>query len=446
MYNEPGGSAFDWIEIENIGAGPVDLTGVAFTAGITFTFPAMALPAGGHVLVVEDQPSFEAQNGTGHLIAGEYSGSLSNGGEQIRLEDSAGGAILDFVYDDAWYPTTDGGGYSMVIRDVHADRSTWGEASAWRPSTFTGGSPEASELPFCSDGVDNDGDSLVDAGDPGCAGPSADREDPACNDGLDNDGDGAIDLADTHCAVASENSEEPSSIDPFLCYKVRRNPAGERFTSQVVSLDDAVDGAIDFKVLTDVALCTPGELNQSGVLADASTHLEGYKITLAPGEPNLLPRLGLHFESVFGPIVVDTKPRVDRLLVPTAASDSGPVSAPDPNGHDVDHYECHQATLSRLAPDYFPRTAQAHFSGAFDAADYDLRRPSRVCAPVDKNGEGIKNAEGYLICYPAKVDKSSTKHVRRFGIHAANQFGDGWLLDTIKEEELCVPSRLTGGL
>ena len=90
--------------------------------------------------------------------------------------------------------------------------------------------------------------------------------------------------------------------------------------------------------------------------------------------------------------------------------------------------------------------AQAHFSGAFDAADYDLRRPRRVCAPVDKNGEGIKNSEGYLICYPAKVDKFSTKHVRRFGIHAANQFGDGWILDTIKEEELCVPSRLTGGL
>jgi len=47
----------------------------------------------------------------------------------------------------------------------------------------------------CGDGVDNDGDGLVDAaGDPGCGGStSTNREDPQCDDDLDNEGDGGID-------------------------------------------------------------------------------------------------------------------------------------------------------------------------------------------------------------------------------------------------------------
>jgi len=47
----------------------------------------------------------------------------------------------------------------------------------------------------CDDGVDNDGDGLVDfPEDPGCANATADRENPQCNDGVDNDGDGKIDF------------------------------------------------------------------------------------------------------------------------------------------------------------------------------------------------------------------------------------------------------------
>ena len=48
--------------------------------------------------------------------------------------------------------------------------------------------------PKCRDGDDNDGDGLVDDGDPGCASPEADAEQTACNDGIDNDGDGGTDF------------------------------------------------------------------------------------------------------------------------------------------------------------------------------------------------------------------------------------------------------------
>jgi hypothetical protein len=45
----------------------------------------------------------------------------------------------------------------------------------------------------CTDGIDNDGDGLIDAADPGCANGSH-VEAPPCNDGIDNDGDGKIDF------------------------------------------------------------------------------------------------------------------------------------------------------------------------------------------------------------------------------------------------------------
>ena len=63
----------------------------------------------------------------------------------------------------------------------------------------------------CSDGLDNDGDGLVDLADPGCSDASDDDEYnaplPQCSDGIDNDGDGRIDMADPSCSGPSDNDE-----------------------------------------------------------------------------------------------------------------------------------------------------------------------------------------------------------------------------------------------
>ncbi len=56
------------------------------------------------------------------------------------------------------------------------------------------------DLPVCADGLDNDGDGLVDdAEDLGCRNPQSDTESPACDNGIDDDGDGRVDLADSQC-------------------------------------------------------------------------------------------------------------------------------------------------------------------------------------------------------------------------------------------------------
>jgi hypothetical protein len=53
--------------------------------------------------------------------------------------------------------------------------------------------------PSCSDGIDNDGDGLIDQLDPGCQSPEGPPNHPSCSDGIDNDGDGLVDLADPDC-------------------------------------------------------------------------------------------------------------------------------------------------------------------------------------------------------------------------------------------------------
>lgn len=141
---------FEFIELKNISALPVDLTDVRFTKGIDFNFPAgRILPAGGFVLLVKNPAAFAMRygNGLADLIAGSYGpDSLSNGGEQVKLSYGLGEPIRDFVYDDAapWPEGADGQGYSLTLvnPDANPDHAL---ASSWKASARIGGTPGADE-------------------------------------------------------------------------------------------------------------------------------------------------------------------------------------------------------------------------------------------------------------------------------------------------------------
>src|SRR5262249_24192763 len=66
----------------------------------------------------------------------------------------------------------------------------------------------------CSDGIDNDGDGLVDLADPGCSSATdASERNPAvaCDNGRDDDGDGLVDFpADPGCLSVTSNLENPA--------------------------------------------------------------------------------------------------------------------------------------------------------------------------------------------------------------------------------------------
>ncbi len=132
----------EFIELKNIGAESINLNFVSFTNGVEFTFPDVDLAPDEYVLIVEDIDAFTNKYGPSLNIAGEYFGSLNNGGERIELLDAAGSTIHNFKYSDGWFTITDGMDFSLVVTDpLNTEPSLFSDKSAWRPSTGPGGSP-----------------------------------------------------------------------------------------------------------------------------------------------------------------------------------------------------------------------------------------------------------------------------------------------------------------
>ena len=95
-------------------------------------------------LQVKNLAAFAWRYGTNgiNIAPGVYTGSLSNAGERIKLEDRTNSTILEFKYDDDWYMATDGEGFSLAISDpTDPDLDSWDQRESWRPSTQTNGSP-----------------------------------------------------------------------------------------------------------------------------------------------------------------------------------------------------------------------------------------------------------------------------------------------------------------
>jgi hypothetical protein len=235
----------------------------------------------------------------------------------------------------------------------------------------------------------------------------------------------------------------PIPPDHFLCYKARPTKDSPKFDPRTVALADQFDAvARNFDVTRPLSLCNPADKKGEGI-TDPTTHLKGYRIRLTKTAPPQPPGVkhAVRVTNQFGELLLDTL-RPDRLLVPTAKSLTGPVDSPGPNN--VDHYKCYKVRGSKGAPK-FKAILGVSVSDQFINQPpklYDLKRPTRLCNPVDKNGEGIKNPATHLVCYQAKLAKGQPRHQPVSPIFVNNQFGPE-ILQAVKEEDLCVPSAKT---
>jgi hypothetical protein len=110
----------------------------------TITKPSIILGPDEYVLVVKDINAFAERypSVTEVNILGPYEGQLSNGGETVKLEDFTNSTILEFGYEDNWYPITDGAGFSLVTaNEDDPNLESWDEKEGWRPSAVYNGSP-----------------------------------------------------------------------------------------------------------------------------------------------------------------------------------------------------------------------------------------------------------------------------------------------------------------
>jgi hypothetical protein len=77
----------------------------------------------------------------------------------------------------------------------------------------------------------------------------------------------------------------------------------------------------------------------------------------------------------------------------------------------------------------------------FETKNTTVLRPVSVCAPVDKNGEGIGNADDHLVCYDIRDVRGQTRFPRQ-DVEITNQLDDDSqkLRLTVADTD-CVPSR-----
>ncbi len=123
-----------WVELKNTGASPVDLSGWSLSEAVSYTFPSgTTLNAGALLVVARDSAALLAKY-PGRSITGPWSGSLSDEGERIVLEDNRGNPVDAVAYGTRlrWPKYADQGGASVELRDARADDS---QPEAWSAST-----------------------------------------------------------------------------------------------------------------------------------------------------------------------------------------------------------------------------------------------------------------------------------------------------------------------
>ena len=153
-------SAEEYVELYNNGGAPVTLTGWQFTSGVTFTFPAASIPAGGYLVVAANAAAFTLKYPTVTNYVAGWIGQLSNSSNTITLKDALAVTMDTMDYTDdgdwgqrrrqdppdyghrgwVWGSDADGGGKSLELINALYDNST---GQNWASSTAVQGTPGA---------------------------------------------------------------------------------------------------------------------------------------------------------------------------------------------------------------------------------------------------------------------------------------------------------------
>ncbi len=144
LYVQPGNAAdpHEFIELFNRSNQTIDLGDWEIRGGIRFKFSdGIELSPGSFQVVAENPLALEEAFGVASL--GPFSGSLSNEGESLRLEDSNGEIVdlVDFELGFPWPTIAAGGGSSLELLHPDLDNNV---GLAWRSSGF-GGQPSLDE-------------------------------------------------------------------------------------------------------------------------------------------------------------------------------------------------------------------------------------------------------------------------------------------------------------
>jgi hypothetical protein len=120
--------------------------------------------------------------------------------------------------------------------------------------------------------------------------------------------------------------------------------------------------------------------------------------------------------------------------VPTAKSLSGPIDLPA--AFAVDHFKCYRTAFEKF------RAFAIAIVDQFGTITVDIKKPSHLCMPADKNGEGIADLTQYLMCYQVRITHGTPLAQAPSVIYTHDQFGPD-TYPAFGARELCVPSQVT---
>ena len=233
-------------------------------------------------------------------------------------------------------------------------------------------------------------------------------------------------------AVSAPAPATAQPLDHFACYKA--GPSSTKFAARTAHLQDAMSNT-DVEVKKPRYLCAPADKNGEDPTAPVhALHLEDYdvkpviKFTQITNQ-RVVDQFGGHF--------LDLK-KPSQLQVPSHKSLSNPPSAP---AGGIDHFQCYKIKETNKTPKFVKTTVTVQ--DQFGTKTVELKKPKRLCVPVDKNGEtpGAGDHDSHLLCYQAK-QTSEPKFEKIDPVYTANQFGNE-SLKVIKLAELCVPALRT---
>ncbi|MBL9172033.1 MAG: CotH kinase family protein [Verrucomicrobiales bacterium] len=142
---------FEFLELQNTGDQPVDLTGFALEGTVDFNFAetndVRSIPAKGRILLVGNRDAFTQRYPLAGPIAGVLEGRMNNDSGRLALFGRLREPVFDFHYFEDWQPSADGAGDSLVLREESSGPLPPGDAASWRASSRSGGSPAVADPP-----------------------------------------------------------------------------------------------------------------------------------------------------------------------------------------------------------------------------------------------------------------------------------------------------------
>lgn len=123
----------EFVELYNRGAVPVAVGGWKLDTAVSYTIPAGTTIAPGGYLVLAANAAHLNASYTGLAAIGNWSGSLGNNGDLLRLKDANGNLVneVDFRFGGEWPELAGGNGSSLELANPNSDNTLGG---AWRDS------------------------------------------------------------------------------------------------------------------------------------------------------------------------------------------------------------------------------------------------------------------------------------------------------------------------